>query len=297
MPDMATLCLDSIVKNGFEVVAVIPPPNFNPTAKNFISFAKSLNLEVFDYDKSPNTQDMIEKIAAKNADIGIICSFNYKLSKDFLNTTKMGYINCHPSLLPMYRGANPYFHIINNGEKTSGVTLHFADENFDTGEIIAQKGFLVSEKETIGTLFNRTNFMISDMLLNVLNIYNDTGKINSKPQPEGEYVRAPKIQNDIKIDLNNGVVAAERLIRAANPFYNAFLNFRGAPVRILYADYKLQNHNIEQGIATKVQGDCLEISAKDGFIYPKCLQCGSWGIFDVENFIKVFRVSTGEIFN
>ena len=297
MPDMATLCLDSIVKNGFEVAAVIPPPSFNPTAKNFISFAKSLNLEVFDYDKSPNTQDIIEKIAAKNADIGIICSFNYKLSKDFLNTTKMGYINCHPSLLPMYRGANPYFHIINNGEKTSGVTLHFADENFDTGEIIAQKGFLVSEKETIGTLFNRTNFMISDMLLNVLNIYNDTGKINSKPQPEGEYIKAPKIQNDIKIDLNNGVVAAERLIRAANPFYNAFLNFRGAPVRILYSDYKLQNHNIEQGIATKAQGDCLEISAKDGFIYPKCLQCGSWGIFDVENFIKVFRVSTGETFN
>lgn len=297
MPDMATLCLDSIVKNGFEVAAVIPPPNFNPTAKNFISFAKSLNLEVFDYDKSPNTQDMIEKIAAKNADIGVICSFNYKLSKDFLNTTKTGYINCHPSLLPMYRGANPYFHIINNGEKTSGVTLHFADENFDTGEIIAQKGFLVSEKETIGTLFNRTSFMISDMLLNVLNLYNDTGKISSKPQPEGEYKKAPKIQNDIKIDLNNGVVAAERLIRAANPFYNAFLNFRGAPVRILYSDYKLQNHNIEQGIATKAQGDCLEISAKDWFIYPKCLQCGSWGIFDIENFIKVFRVSAGETFN
>lgn len=297
MPDMATLCLDSIVKNGFEVAAVIPPPNFNPTAKNFISFAKSLNLEVFDYDKNPNTQDIIEKIASKNADIGVICSFNYKLSKDFLNTTKIGYINCHPSLLPMYRGANPYFHIINNGEKTSGVTLHFADENFDTGEIIAQKGFLISEKETIGTLFNRTNFMISDMLLNVLNSYNDTGKISSKPQPEGEYKKAPKIQNDIKIELNNGVVAAERLIRAANPFYNAFLNFRGAPVRILYTDYKLQNHNIEQGIITKVQGDCLEISAKDGFLYPKCLQCGSWGIFDIENFIKVFRVSTGETFN
>ena len=69
--------------------------------------------------------------------------------------------------------------------------------------------------------------------------------------------------NDIKIDLNNGVVAAEKLIRAANPFYNAFLNFRGAPVRILYSDYKLQNHNIEQGIATKAQGDCLEISAKE----------------------------------
>ncbi len=294
---MATLCLNSIVNDGFEVSAVIPPPSFNPTAQNFIKFAKNLNLEVFEYDKSPNNNETVEKIAQKNADIGVICSFNYKLSKDFLNTTKMGYINCHPSLLPMYRGANPYFHIINNGEKTTGVTLHFADENFDTGEIIAQKGFLVSEKETIGTLFNRTNFMISDMLLNVLNIYNDTGKVNSKPQPDGQYIKAPKIQNDIKIDLNQGVIATERLVRAANPFYNAFLNFRGAPVRILYTDYKIQNHNVEQGIITKIQGDFIEISAKDGFIYPKCLQCGSWGIFDAENFIKVFRPNVGENFN
>ncbi len=297
MPDMATLCLNSIVSEGFEVVGVIPPPNFNPTAKNFITFAKNLNLEVFEYDKNPNDKDMIERIAQKNAHIGVICSFNHKLNKDFLSTTKMGYINCHPSFLPMYRGANPYFHIIKNGEKTSGVTLHFADENFDTGEIIAQKSFLLNEKETIGTLFNRTNFMINDMLLNVLNIYNDTGKINSKPQPEGEYKKAPKVQNDIKIDLNQGVVMAERLIRAANPFYNTFLNFRGAPVRILFADYKIQEHNIEQGIITKIQGAMLEISAKDGFIYPKCLQCGSWGIFDTENFIKAFRPNIGELFN
>ena len=294
---MATVCLNNLVQKDFEISAVIPPPNSNPTSGGFIKFAKSLALEVFEYGKNPNTKEMIEKIAAKNADIGVICSFNHKLSKDFLNTTKMGYINCHPSLLPMYRGANPYFHIINNGEKTTGVTLHFADENFDTGEIIAQKGFLVGEKETIGTLFNRSNFMIADMLVNVLNMFQDTGKINSKPQPEGEYKKAPKVQNEIKINLESGVVATERLIRAANPFYNAYLNFRNSPARILCTDYKIQKHDLETGIITKVTQEMIEISAKDGFIYPKCIQCGSWGIFNAPDFIKVFRPNMGEFFN
>ncbi len=297
MPDMATICLHNLVQKNFEISAVIPPPNSNPTASGFINFARSLALEVFEYDENPNTEDLIEKIAAKNADIGVICSFNHKLGRDFLNTTKMGYINCHPSLLPMYRGANPYFHIINNGEKTTGVTLHFADEHFDTGEIIAQKGFLVSEKETIGTLFNRSNFIIADLLVNVLNIFQDTGKINSKAQPEGNFKKAPKIQNELKIDLNNSPASIERLVRAANPFYNAYLNFRGSSARILCVDYKIQKHDMEPGIITKISGDDLEISAKDGFIYPRCIQCGSWGIFDAANFIKVFRPNTGEFFN
>ena len=297
MPDMATICLNALVEKNFEIAAVIPPPNSNPTASGFINFAKNLALEVFEYDDNPNTPDMIEKIAAKNADIGVICSFNHKLSKDFLLTTKLGYINCHPSLLPQYRGANPYFHIINNGEKTTGITLHFADENFDTGEIIAQKSFLLNEKETIGTLFNRSNFMIADLLTNTLDILQDTGKIRSSKQPEGNFKKAPKVPNEIKIDLNLKAAQVERLIRAANPFYNAFLNFRGAPVRILCVDYKIQNHDIEPGIITKISDENIEISAKDGFLYPKCLQCGSWGIFDAGNFISVFRPHMGEKFN
>lgn len=297
MPDMANVCLYTLIEKGFEIAAVIPPPNSNPTAKSFIDYAKSFNLEVFEYDGDPDTPEMIEKIKAKKADIGVICSFNKLLKKDFLNTAKSGYINCHPSLLPMYRGANPYFHIINNGEKMTGVTLHFANESFDSGDIICQKGFPLDEKETIGTLFNRSNFMIADMLCEVLEKFQNTGKIDSKPQESGDFTKAPRIPDTTKLDLNKKCREIERLVRASNPFYTVYLNFRGAPVKIFCADFEEEKHCLTSGIITAVKDNRIKITASDGYIYPKCLQCGTWGIFDAENFIRVFKPQTGENFN
>lgn len=297
MPDMANVCLNAIVNAGFEVSAVIPPPKSNPTSGGFINFAKSLGLNVICYDEDPNCPEIIKQIASYNADIGVICSFDKLLKKDFLNTTSSGYINCHPSLLPHYRGANPYFHIINNNEKTTGITLHFADEHFDTGDIIAQKGFMLLEKETIGTLFNRSNFMIADMLVKVLSDFEKTGKIDSRPQTEGNFKKAPKIFTDIRLDLNKSNDGIERLIRAANPFYNVYLIFRGAPIKIFCADFKKKKHSIEAGIIMHVDKDRFGISTREGFIYPKTLQSGSWGIFDAQNFISIFSPQTGEVFN
>lgn len=294
---MATVCLNALHQEGFMVEAVIPPPNSNPTCESFSQFARGLNLEVLNYEKNPNTPEMIEKIAAKKADIGIICSFDTLLKKEFLNTTRLGFINCHPSLLPKYRGANPYFHIINNGEKTTGITLHFADEHFDTGSIIAQKGFMLEEKETIGTLFNRSNFMCAQMLTKVLNDLENTGKIDSKPQLEGDYIKAPKIQNQIRIGTSCSCREIDRIIRASNPFYSTFLFFRGAPVKIFSIDFKEKNHPLECGTITKVNKNTIEIAVSDGFIYPKVLQSGSWGIFDTEHFIAIFKPQTGETFN
>lgn len=294
MPEMANVCLGALVRNNFEVAAVIPPPNSNPTAQGFIDYAKSFDLEVFEYDNNPNNPDLIEKIKSKKADIGVICSFDKLLKKGFLDSTKHGFINCHPSLLPNYRGANPYFHIINNNEKTSGVTLHFADEHFDTGNIIIQKGFSLLENETIGTLFSRCNFMIADLLVQVLSDLQEKGELKSCEQISGEFKKAPKISPDIKIDLNRENSEIDRLIRATNPFYCAFLIFRGVLLKVVSAEFEKQEHDFEIGLVVKSEGKELKIATKEGFMRPKIVQCGSWGFFDAEDFIKVFRINVGE---
>ena len=61
-------------------------------------------------------------------------------------------------MLPKYRGGNHYSRVIMNGESETGVTIHFMDESFDTGDIIAQKPYHIHSKATMGTIFNRTNF-------------------------------------------------------------------------------------------------------------------------------------------
>ena len=114
MPDMALVCLSNLLENDFDIVAIVPPKKTHETYQYFRDFCAFRNLNLLDYENTCNDKEYIEKIKELNADIGVVCSFNYKLSPDFLATTKLGYINCHPSILPQYRGAAPYFHIIKN---------------------------------------------------------------------------------------------------------------------------------------------------------------------------------------
>lgn len=295
MPDMATVCLNKLISLNFNIKGLIPPDKSNTGRYTLIETAKSRNIPVFEYEKTPNEPDFIKKIEKENFDIGIICSFNHKLSKDFLNTAKDGFINCHPSLLPDYRGANPYFHIINNGETKSGITLHFADEGFDTGNIIAQETFSLTEKETMGMLFSRTNFMIAELLAQTLIKYKFSGAIPSFPQKDGKFIKAPHINGDFRINWSDDILKIERLIRASNPFYNILTDFRGGLVRFIAGDYKKENHNKPFGQIVKVKKDLLQIAAKDGYYFPNVIQAGAWGIYSTGEFIEKFRPNTGEI--
>lgn len=76
--------------------------------------------------------------------------------------------NIHFSLLPKYKGVFTSVWPILNNDKFSGVTLHKIDNGIDTGEIIAQKKFLIKNDETAYSLYhklikNGTNLVIKHL--------------------------------------------------------------------------------------------------------------------------------------
>ena len=298
MPDMALVCLSNLLEKKFNIVAVVPPNKNHNTYKTLAEYSKNKGLNVIDFEKSPNEKECIEKIKKLNADIGVVCSYNFKLNNEFLSTTSLGYINCHPSLLPYYRGAMPYFHIIKNNEKMSAITLHFMDENFDTGDIIYQEKFELLPWETMGTLFNRTNYMFSDALIKILSDYQNGIDFKRIPQPkEKGYITAPKTDGNFKIRWNKTVDETACLIRACNPFFNAFTNFRKTPAKILKAMPIKAEHNIPLGRIAKADEKHLYIAAKDGFLSVEIIQLSSWGIFNVNEFYYTFSPREDEFFD
>ena len=64
----------------------------------------------------------------------------------WLNTTPLGGINVHPSLLPRHRGPNPYYWTIDSGDLEAGVTLHTLAPEYDTGAILLQRVLPVGER-------------------------------------------------------------------------------------------------------------------------------------------------------
>lgn len=66
-------------------------------------------------------------------DIGISFMYQQKIPKEQLSKT---WFNFHPGPLPKYRGRNLCYHALMNGEEYFGVSIHYMDEYFDTGDII-----------------------------------------------------------------------------------------------------------------------------------------------------------------
>ena len=148
IPDMAYIGIDGLLMSGINIVGVLGPKKDHNMYNDFKRFIHSRGLNYIDFDELDEPQ-LIQKIKELDVDAAVVCSYNYKIPQVLLESTRDGFINVHPSMLPKYRGGNPYSRVIMNVETETGVTLHFMDSGFDTGDIIAQKPYHIPSKATM----------------------------------------------------------------------------------------------------------------------------------------------------
>ena len=107
-----------------------------------ILFQKAKNLGVdFFIEKDINNNSFQKRLAAYKCDLFVSMSFNQIFKRETFSIPSKGTINCHAGKLPLYRGRNVLNWALINDEKEFGITVHFVDENIDTGDIILQKTF------------------------------------------------------------------------------------------------------------------------------------------------------------
>lgn len=298
MPDMAIICLNKLAANGINIVGVVPPGVEDPTNKLMVDTAQKLGLEVIQYNISLNEKGFLQRIKNLNADLGVVASFNKKLPKELLQLTKDGFINLHPSKLPDYRGANPYSHVIINGEEESAVTLHYMDENFDTGDLISQYCFSIDLNETMGTLFSRTNEICASMLYEALDYY-ETHEFPRKPQPtEGEFKTAEALtfqKRNIFIDWSKSAEEIERFIRGLNPFIGAMTCYKGTYLRINSAYVIEKSHSLEPGTIYDTKGS-LKVACGKDILDIDSVQYGAYFISSGRDFVDRVGPKKGEMF-
>jgi len=113
----------------------------------------SFIVERISYDnKSEFENNLIEKIIQYDPHLVCLAGFTRVLSSGFVEKFKGKIINIHPSLLPKYKGLNTYERAINSGDKYSGCTVHYVNDELDGGEIIAQKKVVITSDDTVDTL-------------------------------------------------------------------------------------------------------------------------------------------------
>lgn len=100
-------------------------------------------------------RDALGELAAAGADLFALASYGKIVPQAVLDLPRLGALNVHPSLLPLYRGATPLQSVLRDGRKETGVTIMLMDAGMDTGDVVAQERFGIGETETYGDLHDR----------------------------------------------------------------------------------------------------------------------------------------------
>jgi len=105
--------------------------------------------------KNINSDKFLEWLSKHAFDLFVSMSFNQIFRKRTFELPEWGTINCHAGKLPFYRGRNILNWALINDEKEFGITVHYIDEGIDTGDIIEQITFPISNQDTYKTLLEK----------------------------------------------------------------------------------------------------------------------------------------------
>lgn len=143
---------------------------FDTTDNTLKDFAEEYNIP---YLKHSNVNDIsfIEKVALFDCDLFVSMSFNQIFKKEIINLPRLKTINCHAGRLPFYRGRNILNWALINDEKEFGITVHFVDEGVDTGDIILQRGYTISDKDDYSTLLERSDIECATILYDAIRLF------------------------------------------------------------------------------------------------------------------------------
>jgi UDP-4-amino-4-deoxy-L-arabinose formyltransferase/UDP-glucuronic acid dehydrogenase (UDP-4-keto-hexauronic acid decarboxylating) len=164
--DIGCAGLEVLLRNGFDVQAVFTHKD-NPGEvvwfHSVAELAAARGIPVY-APEDINHPIWVGKIKALEPDI--IFSFYYRqmVKPVILDIPPRGCINLHGSLLPRYRGRCPANWVLINGEKETGVTLHYMTPRPDDGDIVAQAKVPIDKDDTALALFGKMTLAATRLL-------------------------------------------------------------------------------------------------------------------------------------
>lgn len=290
-PEFAVPSLDILVKNGFNVVAVVTVPDkpsgrgLQLTPSPVKTYAVEHNIPVLQPEKLKDEAFQAE-LKSYNADLQVVVAFRM-LPEAVWNMPPLGTLNLHASLLPDYRGAAPINWAIINGETETGCTTFFLKHEIDTGDIIFQFKQPILPEDNIGTLYEKQMTKGAELILQTISAIQN-GDYPRSPQPIVEVPKlAPKIfKETCKIDWSKSAVEIHNLVRGLSPYPAAFTTINGKSCKIFETSVHDEYKTGEVGELLTDGKTYLHFNTGKGIIAIKSLQLEGKKRMNIEEFLR-----------
>lgn len=181
-----------------------------PKGLVFHEYFQGKNVDIINASNANKNQAIID--ACIDADIVVVGAFSQILKPAVIDHCLGKIVNFHPSKLPSYRGGHPIEHQLLDGVAEAGVTFHHIDNGIDSGGIIFQSSFLVTDSMAYND-FLETAINVGGKLLNKVVSISPSNWPEVLPNHTGEYRRLLNA-DDAVILPEMTVMQAQRIIAA-----------------------------------------------------------------------------------
>lgn len=239
-PAFAAHPLEALVTAGHTIVGVVTQPDRPSGRDRRLSpppvklAAEALGLPVLQ-PETLRDPAVVAQLAALTPEVGVVAAYGEILRKAVLSIPPLGYLNIHPSLLPLHRGPTPVAGAIMAGDQETGVSIIRLDPGMDSGPILAQAVVPLTATARAGPLTDGLFRLGAQMLVEVLPRY-AAGEVVPVAQDHSQATVTRLLRKeDGLIDWALPALVIERIIRAYDPWPGAATSYRGQGLRLLAA--------------------------------------------------------------
>jgi methionyl-tRNA formyltransferase len=257
---VALPALDYLINTGL-AIAVGMPERVSETQVIVSQKCKQAHIPFQTFCKKNLTESITAWLTTYQPDVVLVKTFPFLIPAAVLKIPKHGFINFHYAPLPAWRGANPLFWMLRQGEKNGAVTVHEMTAAYDEGDILAEQPVLIGHNVNFGILYSQLAHIGIQLTMQLINnLY--TEKIQRKKQDhsKAQWYGHPK-PADLFIDWQT--MKAEQiigLVRACNPWNKgAATRWKNWPFGITYASVA------SQPVIGSNPGTILSMDTQTGF--------------------------------
>lgn len=207
-------------------------------------------------------------------DLVITAAFGRIFRKRLLELPRLGCINLHPSLLPLYRGLSPVTSALFNGDQVTGNTVYRMVKDVDAGPILTQREEAIRRDDTCGSLTMRLAELGGALVVETVHGL-ASGSITGSPQDHDRASFAGKLcREDGRLDWNQPARRIEDMVRAYDPWPGTFTFKEDTRVKVLKVravdDFA---HEEIPGTLMKSENRLLLVAANPGAVEMLKVQC------------------------
>lgn len=297
-PRFSAQVLEFLIKQGYNVVGVIAQEDKPVGRKKILEpvptkvVANKYNIPVFQPHRIRKDFEFVKDL---KPDLILTLAYGQIIPHELIVLPKLGCLNFHGSILPMYRGAAPIQRAILNGDTQTGVTLMEMVDEMDAGKIYAVETCPIEDGDTMTSMQQKIVKCCEKLILDKIPAYLD-GELPGVEQNPDEVTFANKIlPEDEHVHLSMCVEEFIRYVHALSEMPGAYVELDDKKLKLYHVHAYSEDVKYDIGELIIKKGTFIQLS--NGIVEVDELQLEGKKKMDGRSFANGNSKLNGKILN